>query len=179
MAPNNPQALADAIASLISSPNILARKQSGAAKNAQRFTSDIITRELSRNGLKNINHAASDGNEQATGVMNLPINPPGLGFPRHRLSSTHMGYHQKLESSCSCTYSHYRGKSLRLDFSRPLYTRLFLPRGLGASFLPIWGSPLDWSTATRSYLAGISQIGKYIPGGVWNIVAAAEIGRDC
>ena len=48
VAPNNPQALADAIASLISSPNILARKQSGAAKNAQRFTSDIITRELSQ-----------------------------------------------------------------------------------------------------------------------------------
>ena len=45
VAPNNPQALADAIASLISSPNILARKQSDAAKNAQRFTSDIITRE--------------------------------------------------------------------------------------------------------------------------------------
>lgn len=38
------------------------------------------------------------------------------------------------------------------------------------------GSPLDWSTATQ--LFGISQIGKYIPGGVWNIVAAAEIGRD-
>lgn len=48
VAPNNPQALADAIASLISSPNILAHKQSGAAKNAQRFTSDIITRELSQ-----------------------------------------------------------------------------------------------------------------------------------
>lgn len=48
VAPNNPQALADAIASLISSPNILARKQSDAAKNAQRFTSDIITRELSQ-----------------------------------------------------------------------------------------------------------------------------------
>lgn len=45
---NNPQALADAIASLISSSNILVRKQSDAARSAQRFTSDIITRELSQ-----------------------------------------------------------------------------------------------------------------------------------
>ena len=38
------------------------------------------------------------------------------------------------------------------------------------------GSTLNWNTSTQ--LFGISQIGKYIPGGVWNIVAAAEIGRD-
>lgn len=38
------------------------------------------------------------------------------------------------------------------------------------------GSPLDWNASTQ--LFGVSQIGKYIPGGVWNIVAAAEIGRD-
>ncbi len=38
------------------------------------------------------------------------------------------------------------------------------------------GSDIDWNTATQ--LFGVSQIGKYIPGGVWNIVAAAEIGRD-
>lgn len=38
------------------------------------------------------------------------------------------------------------------------------------------GSPLDWSTATQ--LFGISQVGKYIPGGVWNIVTATKIGRD-
>ena len=38
------------------------------------------------------------------------------------------------------------------------------------------GSMLDWNVATQ--LFGISQIGKYIPGGVWNIVASAEIGRD-
>ena len=38
------------------------------------------------------------------------------------------------------------------------------------------GSILDWNVATQ--LFGISQIGKYIPGGVWNIVASAEIGRD-
>ena len=38
------------------------------------------------------------------------------------------------------------------------------------------GSPLDWSTATQ--LFGISQVGKYIPDGVWNIVAATKIGRD-
>lgn len=48
VAPNNPRALADAIASLISSYNILVRKQSDAARSAQRFTSDIITRELSQ-----------------------------------------------------------------------------------------------------------------------------------
>lgn len=48
VAPNNPRALADAIASLISSYNILVRKQSNAARSAQRFTSDIITRELSQ-----------------------------------------------------------------------------------------------------------------------------------
>lgn len=38
------------------------------------------------------------------------------------------------------------------------------------------GSTLNWNTSTQ--LFGLSQIGKYIPGGVWNIVAAAEIGRD-
>lgn len=38
------------------------------------------------------------------------------------------------------------------------------------------GSALNWNTSIQ--LFGISQIGKYIPGGVWNIVAAAEIGRD-
>lgn len=38
------------------------------------------------------------------------------------------------------------------------------------------GSSLNWNISTQ--LFGISQIGKYIPGGVWNIVAAAEIGRD-
>lgn len=48
VAPNNPRALADAITSLISSYNILVRKQSDAARSAQRFTSDIITRELSQ-----------------------------------------------------------------------------------------------------------------------------------
>lgn len=38
------------------------------------------------------------------------------------------------------------------------------------------GSTLNWNTSTQ--LFGISQVGKYIPGGVWNIVAAAEIGHD-
>ncbi|MCH9275443.1 flippase-like domain-containing protein [Bifidobacterium amazonense] len=38
------------------------------------------------------------------------------------------------------------------------------------------GSDLNWNAAVQ--LFGVSQIGKYIPGGVWNIVAAAEIGRD-
>lgn len=38
------------------------------------------------------------------------------------------------------------------------------------------GSPLDWNASVQ--LFGVSQIGKYIPGGVWNIVAAAQIGRD-
>jgi uncharacterized membrane protein YbhN (UPF0104 family) len=38
------------------------------------------------------------------------------------------------------------------------------------------GSHLSWNASTQ--LFGISQIGKYIPGGVWNIVAAAQIGRD-
>ena len=38
------------------------------------------------------------------------------------------------------------------------------------------GSSLNWNTSTQ--LFGISQIGKYIPGGVWNTVAAAEIGRE-
>lgn len=38
------------------------------------------------------------------------------------------------------------------------------------------GSPLGWNASIQ--LFGISQIGKYIPGGVWNIVAAAQIGRD-
>lgn len=38
------------------------------------------------------------------------------------------------------------------------------------------GSDLDWDASIQ--LFGVSQIGKYIPGGVWNIVAAAQIGRD-
>lgn len=38
------------------------------------------------------------------------------------------------------------------------------------------GSDLDWDASVQ--LFGVSQIGKYIPGGVWNIVAAAQIGRD-
>lgn len=36
------------------------------------------------------------------------------------------------------------------------------------------GSPLSLRTAVTVF--GISQLGKYVPGGVWNIVAAAEIG---
>lgn len=38
------------------------------------------------------------------------------------------------------------------------------------------GSDLGWGASVQ--LFGVSQIGKYIPGGVWNIVAAAQIGRD-
>jgi len=38
------------------------------------------------------------------------------------------------------------------------------------------GSSLSWNASVQ--LFGVSQIGKYIPGGVWNIVAAAEIGRN-
>lgn len=38
------------------------------------------------------------------------------------------------------------------------------------------GSPLDLRVSTS--LFGLSQIGKYVPGGVWNVVAAAELGAD-
>lgn len=38
------------------------------------------------------------------------------------------------------------------------------------------GSPLPVRPAVSIF--GISQIGKYVPGGVWNVVAAAEIGAD-
>ena len=38
------------------------------------------------------------------------------------------------------------------------------------------GSPLPLRPAVAVF--GISQIGKYVPGGVWNVVAAAEIGAD-
>ncbi|QAY71686.1 UPF0104 family protein [Xylanimonas protaetiae] len=38
------------------------------------------------------------------------------------------------------------------------------------------GSPLPLRPAVSVF--GISQIGKYVPGGVWNVVAAAEIGAD-
>ena len=37
------------------------------------------------------------------------------------------------------------------------------------------GTALSWNTSIQ--LFGVSQIGKYIPGGVWNIIAAAQIGR--
>lgn len=38
------------------------------------------------------------------------------------------------------------------------------------------GSPLTFRAAGRVYLVG--QIGKYLPGGVWNLLAAAELGKD-
>ncbi|WP_245992995.1 hypothetical protein [Xylanimonas allomyrinae] len=38
------------------------------------------------------------------------------------------------------------------------------------------GSPLPLRPAVAVF--GVSQIGKYVPGGVWNVVAAAEIGAD-
>ena len=38
------------------------------------------------------------------------------------------------------------------------------------------GSDLDIGPATAVF--GLSQVGKYMPGGVWNIVAAAELGAD-
>ncbi|WP_425956328.1 lysylphosphatidylglycerol synthase domain-containing protein [Xylanimonas sp. McL0601] len=38
------------------------------------------------------------------------------------------------------------------------------------------GSPLPVRAAVSVF--GISQLGKYVPGGVWNVVAAAEIGAD-
>ncbi|ACZ31567.1 conserved hypothetical protein [Xylanimonas cellulosilytica DSM 15894] len=53
---------------------------------------------------------------------------------------------------------------------------------VGATFLS-WravladlGSPLPLRPAVAVF--GISQLGKYVPGGVWNVVAAAEIGAD-
>lgn len=36
--------------------------------------------------------------------------------------------------------------------------------------------PLPWGDAARIFL--VSQVGKYIPGGVWNVVAGAELARD-
>ncbi len=38
------------------------------------------------------------------------------------------------------------------------------------------GSPLGVSRALPIF--GVSQLGKYVPGGVWNVVAAAELGHD-
>lgn len=38
------------------------------------------------------------------------------------------------------------------------------------------GSPLALRPALSVF--GVSQVGKYVPGGVWNVVAAAEIGAD-
>lgn len=38
------------------------------------------------------------------------------------------------------------------------------------------GSPLGVRDASVVYLVG--QVGKYLPGGVWNLVASAELGRD-
>lgn len=38
------------------------------------------------------------------------------------------------------------------------------------------GSPLPVAAASRVFF--VSQVGKYLPGGVWNIVAAAEMGAD-
>lgn len=38
------------------------------------------------------------------------------------------------------------------------------------------GAPVDRSVASRIFFS--SQVAKYLPGGVWNFVAAAEVGRD-
>ncbi|MBB5786141.1 lysylphosphatidylglycerol synthase domain-containing protein [Jiangella mangrovi] len=38
------------------------------------------------------------------------------------------------------------------------------------------GSPVPPGPAARMFL--VSQLGKYVPGGIWNLVAAAEIGAD-
>ncbi|WP_255371599.1 lysylphosphatidylglycerol synthase domain-containing protein [Cellulosimicrobium sp. CUA-896] len=38
------------------------------------------------------------------------------------------------------------------------------------------GSRLPWGAATAVF--GLSQVGKYVPGGVWNVVAAAELGAE-
>ncbi len=53
---------------------------------------------------------------------------------------------------------------------------------LGCTFLA-WrallaelGSPLPLGPAVAIF--GISQVGKYVPGGVWNVIAATEIGAD-
>lgn len=58
---------------------------------------------------------------------------------------------------------------------------------VGLGFVYIWCTMLAWRAlladlgsrlALRDALSvfGISQLGKYLPGGVWNVVAAAEIG---
>ena len=57
------------------------------------------------------------------------------------------------------------------------------------SFIYVWLTLLSWRRVltdlgsrlplrAATSLFGVSQIGKYIPGGVWNIVAAAELGAD-
>lgn len=45
-------------------------------------------------------------------------------------------------------------------------------RAVGAGL----GAPLGLREAAVVYLVG--QVGKYLPGGVWNLVASAELGRD-
>lgn len=44
------------------------------------------------------------------------------------------------------------------------------------AFLGDLGSAVPLGPAARMFL--VSQLGKYVPGGVWNLVAAAEIGAD-
>ena len=50
------------------------------------------------------------------------------------------------------------------------------PRLSGRAVLPDHGTPLPMRAAGPVFL--VSQLGKYVPGGVWNIVAAAEMGAD-
>jgi uncharacterized membrane protein YbhN (UPF0104 family) len=60
---------------------------------------------------------------------------------------------------------------------------------LGLSILYVAATMLSWRAVLRdlgshlgiapaSRLFFVSQVGKYLPGGVWNIVAAAEMGKD-
>ncbi|WP_407320627.1 methyltransferase domain-containing protein [Isoptericola halotolerans] len=64
-----------------------------------------------------------------------------------------------------------------------------LAAALGVSLLFVAATMMSWRAVltdlgsrlgTGSVVAvfGISQLGKYVPGGVWNIVAAAEVGAD-
>jgi hypothetical protein len=60
-----------------------------------------------------------------------------------------------------------------------------LVAGFGGAWsgVPAWrsvlaglGSPLPWKDAQRIFLMG--QLGKYIPGGVWTVVAQARLAKD-
>ena len=107
-------------------------------------------------------------------LKKLPDRPLPGGCSCNRLSGVSVGRCQELafviRSSGSASRmdrsgQYFAGHSVRVFHTMVLENHFGRPRFI-----------IELECSVQ--LFGVSQIGKYIPGGVWNIVAAAEIGRN-